>query len=342
MTKQRLSPLAELGAAAAPQPPPKPRRHFTTFQQIDDLVRAREMEPSMSFVMRLLLLCSLPRTNPGKRTRYIRRNGPHTLVMSAAGQFGLPYGNIPRLLLAWVCTEAVRTQSRELTLGSSMHEFMERLGIESSDSGGATGVRTRLRDQMNRLFYAAVSFSEQDGGRDRFVASMIAEKGEFWWDPKLPGQATLWESSITLGERFYEELLAHPVPIDANVLRAMKRSSLGLDLYFWLTYRTFSLRAPLRLGWRQIYLQFGASPENATWPMVRDFRRKCLRELKKLRLAWPDLEYETPRGMVGGVPVAAADTPAAAAQVGRGSPQQRPDRGLACPRPHKRAPTQYR
>ena len=296
MTKQRLSPLAELVAAAAPQPPPKPRRHFTTFQQIDDLVRAREMEPSMSFVMRRLLLCSLPRTNPGKRTRYIRRNGPHTLVMSAAGQFGLPYGNIPRLLLAWVCTEAVRTQSRELTLGSSMHEFMERLGIESSDSGGATGVRTRLRDQMNRLFYAAVSFSEQDGGRDRFVASMIAEKGEFWWDPKLPGQATLWESSITLGERFYEELLAHPVPIDANVLRAMKRSSLGLDLYFWLTYRTFSLRAPLRLGWRQIYLQFGASPENATWPMVRDFRRKCLRELKKLRLAWPDLEYETPRG----------------------------------------------
>ena len=121
--------VRDYGAEVAPQPPPKPRRHFTTFQQIDDLVRAREMEPSMSFIMRLLLLCSLPRTNPGKRTRYIRRNGPHTLVMSAAGQYGLPYGNIPRLLLAWVCTEAVRTQSRELTLGSSMHEFMERLRL---------------------------------------------------------------------------------------------------------------------------------------------------------------------------------------------------------------------
>ena len=31
----------------------------------------------------------------------------------------LPFGNLPRLLLAWVSTEAVRTQSRELVLGRS-------------------------------------------------------------------------------------------------------------------------------------------------------------------------------------------------------------------------------
>ena len=35
--------------------------------------------------------------------------------MHAGGvQARLPYDNIPRLLLAWVCTEAVRTQRREL------------------------------------------------------------------------------------------------------------------------------------------------------------------------------------------------------------------------------------
>ena len=30
--------------------------------------------------------------------------------------------------------------------------------------------------------------------------------------------------------------------LDMNILKALKRSSLGLDLYLWLTYRTFSLK----------------------------------------------------------------------------------------------------
>ena len=34
---------------------------------------------------RLLALCSLPRTNPGNQHRYVRRNGPFTLYMTAGG-----------------------------------------------------------------------------------------------------------------------------------------------------------------------------------------------------------------------------------------------------------------
>ena len=40
--------------------------------------------------------------------------------MVAGGGNKLPYGNLPRLLLAWVSTEAVRTQSRVLVLGKSL------------------------------------------------------------------------------------------------------------------------------------------------------------------------------------------------------------------------------
>ena len=58
----------------------------------------------------------------------------------------LPFGNLPRLLLAWVSTEAVRTQSRKLVLGRSLSEFMRALGVYSS-SGGRGGVQTRLRNQ---------------------------------------------------------------------------------------------------------------------------------------------------------------------------------------------------
>ena len=52
----------------------------------------------MGFMARLLALCSLPRTNPGNRLRYVRQNGPYSLVMTAGGKTGLPFGNVPRLL----------------------------------------------------------------------------------------------------------------------------------------------------------------------------------------------------------------------------------------------------
>ena len=73
---------------------------------------------------RMMVFCSLPRTNPGNRIRYIRQNGPYALVMTAGGKSKLPFGNFPRLLLAWASTEVVRTQSRELVLGRSLAEFI--------------------------------------------------------------------------------------------------------------------------------------------------------------------------------------------------------------------------
>ena len=108
---------------------PQARHHFTQADQVNQLVSASEADPDLGFMARLMALCSLPRTNPGDRIRYKRVNGPYTLYMTAGGGCKLPYGNLPRLLLAWLSTEAVRTQSRELVLGKSLSDFMRTLGI---------------------------------------------------------------------------------------------------------------------------------------------------------------------------------------------------------------------
>ena len=101
---------------------PPARRGFTVADQVDQLVSASEADPDRGFMARLLALCSLPRSNPGNRHQYKRQNGPYTLYMFA-GRDKLPYGNLPRLILAWVCSEAVRTQSRVLVLGKALvHE----------------------------------------------------------------------------------------------------------------------------------------------------------------------------------------------------------------------------
>ena len=278
---------------------PQARHSFTVADQVNQLVSASEADPDLGFMARMMALCSLPRSNPGNRLQYKRVNGPYTLYMNAVGGCKLPFGNLPRLLMAWLSTEAVRTQSRELVLGRSLAEFMRTLGVLSSDSGGANGVRTRLRNQMRRLFNAHVRLVYEDEHGEQFVSSAIADRGAFWWNERKHDQPSLWESKIYLGEAFFNEIINHPVPLDMNILKALKRSSLGLDLYLWLVYRTFALRAPQRLTWKQLYCQFGAHPAKASDNnTVQAFRYKVLRELKKIKLAWKELNYSTAPGVL--------------------------------------------
>ena len=275
--------------------PGQKRHYFTRLDQMDQLVGASEADADMGFMARLMMLCSLPRTNPGDQREYIRRNGPFKLGITAGIDYKLPYGNLPRLLLAWVCTEAVRTQSRDLVLGDSLSEFMRKLGIYST-SGGE---HTRLRNQMKRLFHSHVQLVYEDETGGRFVSAQIADSGEFWWNPKRPNDRTLWKSKIELGEKFFHEIITSSVPLDMNILKALKRSPLGLDLYLWLTYRTFSLKRPLSLTWPQLYRQFGADPAKAgDTRTVDNFRTDCLRELKKIKTAWPELNYRTAKGVM--------------------------------------------
>ena len=288
--------LADLGGpvAAIRDASPQAVHHFTRFDQVNQLIEASEADPDMGFMARTMALCSLPRTNPGNQLQYKRVNGPYTLGMSAGINNKLPFGNFPRLLLAWVSTEAVRTRSRVLVLGDSLSDFMRTLGVYSA-GGGNVGIK--LRNQMKRLFGCTVQLTYKNENVDAMVNTVIADYTVLWWNK--PDQRTLWDSKIELGEKFFNEIIQHPVPIDMNTLKALKRSTLGLDLYLWLVYRTFPLRAPLRLTWRQLYRQFGAHPTHASDKfIVRNFRTKCLRELKKIKMAWPGLNYATARGVL--------------------------------------------
>ena len=137
--------LPDVPAPTRRERTPKARRHFTQLDQIDQLVAARDADPELGFMARLLALCSLPRTNPGNQLQYVRRNGPYTLGMSAGINNRLPYGTRPRLLLAWVCTEAVArnraNSSRRLALrvhAESGHlQHQRRQAHQTSESDAA-------------------------------------------------------------------------------------------------------------------------------------------------------------------------------------------------------------
>ena len=152
---------------------------------------------------------------------------------------------------------------------------------------------------MKRLFNAHIQLAYKDEQVSASVNSPVATRTGFWWNDRQPGEQGLWDSRIELGEKFFSEIIRHPVPLDLNILKALKRSSLGIDFYLWLTYRIFTLKGPLRLSWARLYRQFGAelarANDNRT---VQDFRKECLRELIKIKIAWPELNYATAKGVM--------------------------------------------
>ena len=180
----------------------------------------------------------------GHQRQYVRRTGVYMLAFNATHpDYGLPYGVYPRLLFAWICTEAVRTKTPRLVLGRSLNEFLTTLGIKSSNSRGKWDVRTHVIRQMQRLFgcviYLEVREKNADIERVQPFISGIAEIQNLWWDPRDPEVQMLWTSSIELNHRLFREIVEHAVPLDMRILRAIRRSPLGIDLYMLITNHTY-------------------------------------------------------------------------------------------------------
>ena len=185
----------------------------------------------------------------------------------------------------------------EATYEKSYDGLCTFVGFYSRLDPSARGASSATRG-LTRLFVPLILTGQDERGKVT-VNSVIARRTEFWWNSKRPDESTLWESKIELSEDFFNEIIQHPVPIDMNTLTALKRCSLGLDLYLWLVYRTFPLRVPQRITWKQVYRQFGADPDKGSNKFtVRSFREKVLRELNKIKLAWSGLNYTTAPGLL--------------------------------------------
>lgn len=238
---------------------------------------------SLGFFARMLVQVTMPHSKPDSN-EFERRNGPLRLTMLAPSKVGLPYGTYPRLLLAWITTEAVRTKSRHLELGGSLSAFMKRLDLDVT--GGEKGTITALRRQMHRLFCSNISWSFEGKNGFRCGGLNPVEQAEFWWDPKSPGQVSLFQTTLSLNETFFRELIDRPVPVNMVALKVLgrERSPMALDIYNWLTYRMSYLEKDQHIPWRLLQLQFGAD-----YARVRDFKAKFLERLKLVKTLYRGL-----------------------------------------------------
>lgn len=250
------------------------------------ITQALEIEESearkagtLGYMARILVQATLPHSNP-KVSTFERTNGKLSLAIMGHPQVGLPYGVYPRLCLAWLVTEAVRTKTPELILGSNLNTFMSDLSLVPT--GGRWGNIWRLRDQMRRLFSSSISCVYSDDSSSGGIGFNIAKEYDLWWDPKNPNQTDLWQSTVTLGNDFFNEIIDRPVPIDMRALKALKSSSMALDLYCWLTYRLSYLKHQTEIPWVLLQLQFGSNYADTKQGRY-EFKRKLLNQMKKVR-----------------------------------------------------------
>jgi hypothetical protein len=274
-----------------------------------DAAEAIRLDPDKTeaaFMARQLVQATLPHKNPGDVPLWKRTNGNLTLGIQpgmnviTGKSYGYPYGTIPRLLLFWITTEAVKTKNRRLELGNSLSFFMRQLGLSTATGRGKRGDAKRLRDQMERLFRARISFDQSTPGKKAWVDMQVAPEGVLWWDEKQPDQTTLWDSWIQLGEKFFEAITAAPVPVDMRALKALKRSPLALDLYAWATYTAFQTQRTGQsrsVSWELLHDQMGGEYND-----IKEFGRKARLSLRKVQAVYPDLGLAFEKGGVRVLP----------------------------------------
>jgi hypothetical protein len=237
---------------------------------------------ALGFMARALVQATLPHKQV-EGNEFKRTNGHFTLTIWAPREIGLPYGTLPRLLMAWLTTEAVRTRERELVLGESLSDFLRQLGL--IPSGGAWGSITRLKDQARRLFNTTVTCSYEDERKSADLGYRLADRVLLWWDHKDDMFAR--HETVKLTEPFFEELIRHPVPVDMRAIKALSRSPLAIDIYCWLTYRMSYLRKPVEIPWPALQAQFGAD-----YGRERDFRAAFNEQLRKVVGVYPAVQVE--------------------------------------------------
>lgn len=239
-------------------------------------------EPVPSFLHSALCAMSLPVRRPVDETApIIRQDGQYTLAITPRpvlqrvdGQqrmavLGVPYGSLPRLVLIHIMTEAVRTRSRHIILGSSFTDWMRRMGFRSI-SYGPRGSATLIRQQLDRLLACEWMIrwdNQNEKGDQEFAVKEVKLTNDY---AGTNGRSGGFSREILLTEGFFDHLREHAVPLDENAIRQLRDSATSLDLYTWLSYRLprIAKNRTTLLSWNQLAVHFGNDGTN-----IRKFRQ---------------------------------------------------------------------
>ena len=201
---------------------------------------------------------------------------------------GVPHGARARLILIYLQTQAVKTNSREISLGRSMREWMGRMGLSI---GGETAAA--LREQARRIATCSMRFSWNTPKNEPAATMMsnerIIKSGLFFHDGTRSNsrQDSLFEDRVLLDSDFFDQLRRHPVPLRETAIQQLKDSSTAIDIYVWLAYRLHHLDRRTPISWRDLHQQFGSGYRH-----IWQWKPKFVQSLAEAVAAYPEAEVD--------------------------------------------------
>ena len=203
---------------------------------------------------------------------------------------GVPFGSRARLIFLYLQSTALKTNSREVELGKSLRDWLDRMGIPW---GGKS--KRDVLEQAARISRCRFTFHFSAGSRTGLVnqnvvdAAMFAPSGEDY-----VGQGSLFVEVAKLSEVFFDLLKKHPVPVEDAAIRAINNNSAALDLYAFLAYRLHSLTKPTQVSWAALKAQFGTGVGR-----MDNFRARFVESLKLAMAVYREAKVEVEeRGLV--------------------------------------------
>jgi len=205
----------------------------------------------------------------------------------------IPYGANPRLVLAWLNTQAVRSRSPIIPVGDSAAEFLRMLGKEST--GGKNGSLTSFKKQIQALAACHMTLGFNAAGRAYTYNGQPVKQFEAWIQPRDEHQRPLWPGVVTFSDDYYKSLIEHAVPQDVRAMYALKGSALAMDIYAMLAERLHRISGrPITLHWKSLREQFGQ--EYIGIEADKDFKKAFLPALKKVLAVYPKAKVEQVTG----------------------------------------------
>jgi hypothetical protein len=218
-----------------------------------------------------------------------KREGYRTTLLVESGrsrngeQVGVPYGSIARLILLYLQTEAVRTNTPEVELGRSMKSWMGRMSLTS---GGKT--YQLVTEQARRISACRLTFftDRGNGAESRHNGAFVQDAITFS-NAIDDNQPTFWQDRVRLDPGFWQSLRDHPVPVREEAIKAIGTRSLAIDVYIWLAYRLHSLSKSTPVSWAAVHAQFGAG-----FRLVRQIKPTFVEALSLALAVYPEARVD--------------------------------------------------
>lgn len=279
---------------------------------IDAGLQIKDSPPNgddMTFMHSIMCQIGLPRSKP-QGLEFERVCGGAGLFIRAGKlwdgksfvQQSIPYGPMPRLVMAYVNTLAMRNRSPIVEVGNSASHFLRLLGKDTS--GGARGAFTTFRQQTQALAACSMTIGFTQGDRAFTYDGKPIRQFEAWLAHD-ENQPALWPGLITLSDEYFSTLSEHAVPLDLRGLMALKGSALAMDVYTFLAERLHRIgNRPLILHWKSLRTQFGQEYQGAN--AAKDFKASFLLALKRALVVYPAAKV---RPVTGGLMLISSPPP---------------------------------